>query len=64
MSAGRVTTAPKVFGVGNRWRGDDAAGRGRRRAVRAMPGLDVEVAELEGDLSRLIDAWEEVSRWS
>lgn len=53
-----MTALPKVIGVGNPWRGDDAAGLTVARRLQAMPGLDVEVAELEGDLTSLIDVWE------
>ena len=53
-----MTARAKVIGVGNRWRGDDAAGLAAARRVRAMPGLEVEVDELEGDLTSLIDAWD------
>ena len=48
---------PKVIGVGNRWRGDDAAGLATAGRVREEAGEDVEVAELEGELSSLIDSW-------
>jgi hydrogenase maturation protease len=53
-----VTAHTKVIGIGNWWRGDDAAGLAAARRVRAMPGLEVEVDELEGDLTSLIDAWD------
>jgi hydrogenase maturation protease len=53
-----MTALTKVIGVGNPWRGDDAAGLTVARRLQAMHGLDVEVAELEGDLTSLIDAWE------
>jgi hydrogenase maturation protease len=55
---GRVTSRSKVIGVGNPWRRDDAAGLAAARRVRDMSGLDVEVEELEGDLTSLIDAWD------
>jgi hydrogenase maturation protease len=47
-----------VIGVGNAFRGDDAAGREVARRVRErVPGeLDVVVCELEP--TRLVDAWE------
>ena len=53
-----MTARSKVIGVGNRWRGDDAAGLAAARRVRAVPGLEVEVTELEGDPTSLIDAWD------
>lgn len=55
----RGTGRPKVIGVGNAWRGDDAAGLAAAGRLREEIGDDVEVAELEGELSSLIDAWEE-----
>ncbi len=53
-----MTAHAKVIGVGNPWRGDDHAGLAAARRLRAMPGLEAEVAELEGDLTSLIDAWD------
>ena len=49
-----------VIGVGNAYRGDDAAGRevARRVRERAPDGLEVVVCELEP--TRLIDAWDEM----
>lgn len=44
-----------VVGVGNAWRGDDAAGLELARRVRALGG--VEVREVSGDASCLVDAW-------
>ena len=51
-------TGTVVIGVGNEYRGDDAAGREVARIVRerGTEGLEVVVCELEP--SRLIDAWE------
>jgi hydrogenase maturation protease len=46
-----------VVGVGNAWRGDDAAGLAVARRVRELGGA-VAVRELEGDASALLDAWE------
>jgi hydrogenase maturation protease len=43
-----------VIGVGNRWRGDDAAGLEVARRVRAG---GVEAHEVEGDASALVDVW-------
>jgi hydrogenase maturation protease len=47
-----------VIGVGNRFRGDDAAGRevAQRVRARAAGAVDVVVCELEP--TRLIDAWD------
>jgi hydrogenase maturation protease len=53
-----VTVHSQVLGIGNRWRGDDAAGLVAARRIRAVPGLALEVSELEGDPTSLIDAWQ------
>ena len=53
-----MTVRSKVIGLGNRWRGDDAAGLEAARRVRDIPGLEAEISELEGDPTSLIDAWE------
>jgi hydrogenase maturation protease len=46
-----------VVGVGNEWRGDDAAGIEVARRLRAaLP--DVRVLEVGGDPAALLDAWE------
>jgi hydrogenase maturation protease len=42
-----------VVGVGNAWRGDDAAGLAVARRVRALAPA-VEVCELDGDVSALV----------
>jgi hydrogenase maturation protease len=47
-----------VIGIGNPLRGDDAAGLLVARRVRELAGDDVDVRELEGEPSRLIDAWQ------
>jgi hydrogenase maturation protease len=46
-----------VIGVGNRYRSDDRAGLEAARRVREL-APDVEVIELEGEPTSLIDAWE------
>jgi hydrogenase maturation protease len=46
-----------LIGVGNRWRGDDGAGLAVARRVRELAPAGVEVRELEGDASALVDAW-------
>ena len=43
-----------VVGVGNAWRGDDAAGL---ELARRIARTGVEVRTVEGDASRLLDAW-------
>jgi len=46
-----------VIGVGNRWRGDDGAGLAVARRVRELAPAWVEVRELEGDATALVEAW-------
>ena len=47
-----------MIGVGNPLRGDDGVGLLVAQRVRELAGPEVEVLELEGEPSRLIDAWE------
>jgi hydrogenase maturation protease len=49
-----------VIGVGNRWRGDDAAGLAVAARLRELAPCAVDVHELDGDLSALIDVWADV----
>jgi hydrogenase maturation protease len=46
-----------VVGVGNKYRGDDAAGREVARRVRQRVGGELEVVVCELEPTRLIDAW-------
>jgi hydrogenase maturation protease len=46
-----------LIGVGNRWRGDDGAGLAVARRVRELAPDGVEVREVEGDATALVDAW-------
>jgi hydrogenase maturation protease len=46
-----------VIGVGNAWRGDDAAGLEVVRRLDDLALAGVEVREVEGDASVLVDAW-------
>ena len=46
-----------VIGVGNAWRGDDAAGLAVARRLRELAAAGGEVREVEGDASALVDAW-------
>jgi hydrogenase maturation protease len=46
-----------VIGVGNAWRGDDGAGLTVARRVRELSPAGVEVRELEGDATALVEAW-------
>jgi hydrogenase maturation protease len=48
-----------VIGVGNAWRGDDAAGLVVARRLRGTVPPGVEVLEREGEPTGLVDAWEE-----
>jgi hydrogenase maturation protease len=51
-----------VIGVGNAWRGDDGAGLAVARRVRESRPDGVEVREVEGDASALMDAWTDADR--
>jgi hydrogenase maturation protease len=51
-----------VIGVGNAWRGDDGAGLAVARRVRELAGAGVEVREIEGDATALVDAWSGAER--
>jgi hydrogenase maturation protease len=46
-----------LIGVGNGWRGDDGAGLAVARRVRELAPDGVEVREIEGDATALVDAW-------
>jgi hydrogenase maturation protease len=46
-----------LIGVGNAWRGDDGAGLALARRVRELAPAGVEVREVEGDATALVDAW-------
>jgi hydrogenase maturation protease len=46
-----------VIGVGNAWRGDDGAGLAVARRLRELAQSDVEVREVEGEATALMDAW-------
>ncbi len=51
---------PAVLGIGNEYRGDDAAGLLVVRALRAADAAqDWDLLELSGEGAGLIDAWEE-----
>ena len=52
--AGDRAVLTLVVGVGNPWRGDDAAGL---ELARRVAGTGVEVRTVEGDASGLLDAW-------
>ncbi len=49
----------RLIGIGNPLRGDDAIGLLVARRARELAGSGVEVMELEGEPSRLIDAWQD-----
>jgi hydrogenase maturation protease len=48
---------PLVIGLGTDARSDDGVGLDVVRALRQDPGLEAEVVEGPGDLSRLLDLW-------
>lgn len=47
----------KVIGVGNEWRGDDAAGLLVARRLQADPHPQVEIAECRGTMTAVLEAW-------
>jgi hydrogenase maturation protease len=51
-----------VIGVGNTWRGDDGAGLAVARRVRELSTAGVEVRELEGDATALVEVWSGAGR--
>jgi hydrogenase maturation protease len=51
-----------VIGVGNAWRGDDGAGLAVARRLRELSPAGVEVRELEGDATALVDTWSGAER--
>jgi hydrogenase maturation protease len=46
-----------VIGVGNAWRGDDAAGLAVARRLRELAPAGIEVREHEGEATGLVEAW-------
>jgi hydrogenase maturation protease len=46
-----------LIGVGNGWRGDDGAGLAVARRVADLAPAGVEVREVEGDATALVEAW-------
>ena len=46
-----------VIGVGNAWRGDDGAGLAVARRLLELAPAGVEVLEVEGEATALMDAW-------
>jgi hydrogenase maturation protease len=46
-----------LIGVGNAWRGDDGAGLAVARRVRELAPAGVEIREVEGDATALVDVW-------
>jgi hydrogenase maturation protease len=51
-----------VIGVGNAWRGDDGAGLAVTRRLRELAPAGVEVREIEGDATALMDVWSGADR--
>ncbi|MGI9646364.1 MAG: hydrogenase maturation protease, partial [Ilumatobacteraceae bacterium] len=48
---------PLVIGVGNRWRGDDGVGPRAVDALAARTGDGVDLVALDGEPTRMVDAW-------
>jgi hydrogenase maturation protease len=48
-----------IIGIGNIFRGDDAAGLAAVRRLRKMGLPGVEILEFDGDISNLAEAWKE-----
>ena len=57
-----ITTAIKVIGVGNAWRGDDAAGLLVARRLAQEHLSQVEISENLGTAGALADAWQDAAR--
>ena len=51
-----------VIGVGNAWRGDDGAGLAVARRLAELSPAGVEVHEIEGDATALMDVWSGADR--
>ncbi|MGO9580427.1 MAG: hydrogenase maturation protease [Desulfobaccales bacterium] len=51
----------KVIGVGNEWRGDDAAGLLAARRLKADPQLRVEIVESRGTAGAVREAWKDAA---
>jgi hydrogenase maturation protease len=51
-----------IIGIGNIFRGDDAAGLTAARRLRKMGLPGVEVLELDGDISALAEGWQGAQR--
>ncbi len=56
--SGSKNSQLRVIGVGNEWRGDDAAGLLVARRLRELVGNKVAVLENSGSVSALLEAWE------
>jgi hydrogenase maturation protease len=51
----------KVIGVGNAWRGDDAAGLLVARRLKAEPLPQVEIVECRGTMTAVQEAWKDAA---
>jgi hydrogenase maturation protease len=51
----------KVIGVGNEWRGDDAAGLLVARRLQAVQLPQVEIVETPGTVTAVLEAWKEAA---
>jgi hydrogenase maturation protease len=49
-----------VIGIGNIFRGDDAVGLVAARRLRELPLKEVQVLELDGDLTNIAESWQGV----
>jgi hydrogenase maturation protease len=47
-----------VIGIGNIFRGDDAVGLVAARRLRELPLKEVQVLELDGDISTIAESWQ------
>jgi hydrogenase maturation protease len=52
-----LTASRRVIGLGNEWRGDDAAGLMVARRLRESPPPDADIVERDGEPLGLLDDW-------
>ena len=62
MATSTAMGDPVVIGVGNRMRGDDAAGLVVIDRLTGRLPTDVRLVESAGDVTHLLDAWQDASR--
>lgn len=51
-----------IIGIGNIFRGDDFAGLAAARLLREMQLPGIKILELDGDMTGLLDAWQEAAK--